>query len=133
MMIKSKRHGVTYRFLLRWLVCSLGLWIAGGILSGSVSYRGNRLGTVVIAGLVLAAVNALIRPLLVIISLPAILISLGLFMLVINGATVYLASKLYSGLHISNFGVAILTGIIIGLVNYLVTAILEEHSEQSTR
>jgi uncharacterized membrane protein YvlD (DUF360 family) len=48
-------------------------------------------------------------------------------MVIINGLTVYLASK-YSPLQISNFGVAILTGIIIGLVNYLVTAILEERN-----
>jgi putative membrane protein len=124
--MRSVQQGFIYRFLLRWVVCSLGLWIAAGLLSGSVSYHGNHLGTVVIAGLVLAILNAIIKPLLVIISLPAILLTLGLFMLIINGVTVYLASKLYSGLQISSFGVAVLTGIIIGLVNYLVTAILEE-------
>ncbi len=124
--MRSVQHGFVYRFLLRWVVCALGLWIAAGLLSGSVSYHGNHLGTVIIGGLVLAILNAIIKPLLVLISLPAILVTLGLFMLVINGVTVYLASKLYSGLEISNFGAAILTGIIIGLVNYLVTAILEE-------
>jgi putative membrane protein len=124
--MKSVQQGFVYRFLLRWLVCSLGLWIASGLLSGSVSYHGNHLGAVIIAGLILAILNAIIKPLLVIISLPAILLTLGLFMLVINGITVYIGSKLYSGLQISNFGDAILTGIIIGLVNYLVTAILEE-------
>jgi putative membrane protein len=124
--MRSVHHGFIYRFLLRWLVCALGLWIAAGLLSGSVSYRGNHLDTVIVAGLILAALNAVIKPLLVLISLPAILVTLGLFMLVINGVTVYLASKLYSGLQISSFGTAILTGVIIGLVNYLVTAILEE-------
>ncbi|HUB93645.1 MAG TPA: phage holin family protein [Verrucomicrobiae bacterium] len=124
--MSSVKHGFTYRLLLRWFVCSLGLWIAAGLLSGSVSYHGNHLATVIIAGLILAILNAIIKPLLVLISLPAILLTLGLFMLVINGATVYLVSKLYSGLQISSFGVAILTGVIIGLVNYLVTAILEE-------
>lgn len=122
-----KHQGFVYRFLLRWLVCSLGLWIAAGLFRGSVSY-GNHVGVVIIAGLVLAIINAVIKPILVVASLPAILLTLGLFMLVINGLTVYLASKLYSGLQISSFGVAILTGIIIGLVNYLVTAILEERN-----
>ncbi len=125
-MARSIHHGFIYRFLLRWFVCTLGLWIAAGLLSNSVSYHGNQIATVIIAGLILAALNAIIKPLLVLISLPAILITLGLFMLVINGVTVYLVSKLYSGLQISSFGVAILTGVIIGLVNYLVTAILEE-------
>jgi len=121
----GQRHGFVYRFLLRWVVCALGLWIAAGLMSGSVTYRGNHIATVLIAGLVLAVLNAIIKPILIVISLPAILISLGLFMLVINGVTVYMASKLYSGLQISNFWAAIFTGLVIGLVNYLVTAILE--------
>lgn len=125
-MARSIHHGFIYRFLLRWFVCALGLWIAAGLLSSSVSYHGNHMATVIIAGLILAILNAIIKPILVLVSLPAILITLGLFMLVINGVTVYLVSKLYSGLQISSFGVAILTGVIIGLVNYLVTAILEE-------
>lgn len=123
-----RQHGFTYRFGLRWLVCSLGLWIGSGVFSSSVVYHGNRVGTVVVAGLVLAIINALLKPLLVLISLPAILLSLGLFMVIVNGTTVYLASKLYSGLEIHGFGTAILIGMIIGLVNYLVTAILEERS-----
>ena len=114
-----------YRFILRWLVCSLGLWIAAGLLSNSISYD-NRLGVIVISGLILAAINAVIKPVLVLASLPAILVTLGLFMVIINGLTVYLASKLYTPLHITNFGTAIVAGVIIGLVNYLVTAILEE-------
>jgi putative membrane protein len=119
-----RHQGFIYRFLLRWFVCSLGLWVAAGLFNGSVSY-GNHIGGVIIAGLLLAAINAVIRPIIVLASVPAILLTLGLFMVVINGITVYIASR-YSPLQISNFGVAILTGMIIGLVNYLVTAILEE-------
>jgi putative membrane protein len=117
-------RGFLYTYFLRWFICSLGLWVAAGLLGGAVNYQ-NRLGVVVTAGAILAVINALLRPLLVLASLPAILLTLGLFMLVINGATVYLASKLYEPLHIESFTTAILTGLIIGLVNYLVTAILE--------
>jgi putative membrane protein len=120
----TTHRGFVYRLALRWLVCGLGLWIAAGLLHGSVSY-GNHVGVIIIAGLVLAIINAIIKPILVVASLPAILITLGLFMLIINGLTVYLASKLYPSLQISGFGTAIMTGLIIGLVNYLVTAILE--------
>src|SRR5690348_11242498 len=123
-----KTHGFAYRFALRWLVCSLGLWIAAGLLGGNVSY-GNHIGAVIISGLLLAVINAVLRPLLILLSLPALLLTVGLFMIVINGLTVYLVSILYHPLQISNFGAAILTGIIIGLVNYLVTAILEERSK----
>jgi putative membrane protein len=112
------------RFLLRWFVCSLGLWIAAGLLAERITYQ-NELKVIVVAGLILAIINAIIRPLLVILSLPAILLSLGLFMIVINGFTVFLASKLYEPLQVTNFWAAMLAGIIIGLVNYLVSAILE--------
>lgn len=119
------------RFIIRWFVCSLGLWIAAGFLSHSINYD-NRLSAIIIAGLVLAVVNIFIRPIIVIFSLPAIVITLGLFMVVVNGVTVYLASRLYTPLHITNFWAAIFAGLVIGLVNYLVTAILEDiHTKPS--
>jgi putative membrane protein len=119
-----KSQGFIATYLLRWFVCTLGLWIAAGLLDGAVDYQ-NRIRVVVIAGAVLALINAIIKPIMVLLSLPAILLTLGLFMLVINGTTVYLASKLYGPLHIDSFSVAVLTGLIIGVVNYLVTTILE--------
>lgn len=124
--MQNMQKGPVYRFLVRWLVCSLGLWIAAGLLGNGISYE-SRFGVIVIAGLVLAIVNVILRPLIIILSLPAILLSLGLFMIVINGFTVFLASKLYTSLHVTNFWAAMLAGIIIGLVNYLVTTILEKH------
>jgi putative membrane protein len=122
-------HGPLYRFLVRWLVCSLGLWIAAGLLGSHITYN-SEFHVIIIAGLVLALVNIIIRPIVVILSLPAILFSLGLFMIVINGFMVFLVSKLYTPLHVTNFWAAILAGMIIGLVNYLVTAILENREKQ---
>jgi putative membrane protein len=116
------------RFLLRWFVCSLGLWIAAGLLTSDISYQ-NEIRVIIIAGLILAAINAIIRPILVILSLPAILLTLGLFMVVINGFTVFLVSKLYEPLQVTNFWAAILAGLIIGLVNYLVSAILDSRKD----
>ncbi len=119
------KRGPITRFLVRWFVCSLGLWIAAGILGGRINYE-SRIGVIVTAGLILALVNAIIKPVVVILSLPAILFSLGLFMIVINGLMVLLVSKLYDSLEVTNFGAAMLAGMVIGLVNYLVTTILEE-------
>ncbi|MBP9761946.1 phage holin family protein [Candidatus Saccharibacteria bacterium] len=123
-MTAVRHRGFVGTYLLRWFVCALGLWIAAGLLKGAVDYQ-DRLMVVIIGGAVLAIINTLIKPLLILVSIPAILISLGFFILVINGATVYLASRLYPSLHIESFGVAVVTGLIIGLVNYLVTAILD--------
>ncbi len=112
------------RLLFRWLICSLGLWIAAGIFSGSIAY--DSIGVIIIAGLLLAVVNAILKPIVVILSLPAILFTLGLFMIVINGLMVMLVSVIYSPLEVSSIWSAMLAGMVIGLVNYLVTAILED-------
>jgi len=113
------------RFMVRWLVCSLGLWIAAGLLSNSINY-GDGFGVVAIAGLLLAILNTILKPILVILSLPAIVLTLGLFMIIINGLTVFLVSRLYDQLHVTNFWAAIFAGMIIGLVNFLVSAILRD-------
>lgn len=121
--------GFVYRFLVRWFVCGLGLWIAAGLLSTSVEFEtsGSKVWVVIVSGLILAIVNSIIKPLVVLFSLPAILLTLGLFMIIINGFTVLIASWLYEPLQVTNFWAAMLAGVIIGLVNYLVTAILESH------
>ena len=121
------RHPIS-RFLIRWLVCSLGLWIAAGLFGKWVGY-GNHVEVIIIAGLILAAINVVIKPIVVILSLPAVLLTLGLFMIVVNGFMVFLASKMYAPLKITNFGAAILVGMVIGLVNYLVTTILESQRD----
>jgi putative membrane protein len=115
------------RFISRWLVCGLGLWIATGFLSNDITYQ-NRLVDTIIAGLFLAILNILLKPVLIVLSLPAIVFSLGLFMIIINGFIVYLVSKLYEPLHITNFWAAVFAGMVIGLVNYLVTTILESRN-----
>jgi putative membrane protein len=119
------KYGPIMRFLIRWLVCTLGLWIAAGLLGDQLDYE-RRFAVIVTAGFVLAIVNSIIKPIIVLLSLPAILFSLGLFMIVINGLMVVIASWLYPPLHVTNFVAAMLAGMIIGLVNYLVNTILEE-------
>jgi putative membrane protein len=120
------------RFLLRWFVCSLGLWIAAGLLSGSISYD-NRASVIIIGGLILALVNIVIKPIVVIFALPALLFTLGLFMIIINGLMVYLASVFYDPLHISSFWAAVFAGLVIGLVNYLVTTIVDTDRQEQAK
>ncbi len=111
--------------MVRWFVCGFGLWIAAALLgSGRITF-GNDFVVIIVSGLLLAILNTVIKPLVVLLSLPAILFSLGLFMIVINGLMVLLASRLYSPLHVNNFGAAMLAGMVIGFVNYLVTTILD--------
>ena len=114
------------RFAIRWGVSTLGLWIAAAILGPERLSAGGQWHTVIIAGFFLALVNMALKPLVRFLSLPAIVLTLGLFMLVINGLLILIASYLYSSLYVKNLWVAILAGIIVGLVNFLVSRILED-------
>ena len=122
LVMKSARS----KFLVRWLVSSLGLWIAAEVLgSQSVSY-GGKASAIIISGLILATINTFVKPVLVFLTLPAVLLSLGIFMVVINALMVLFAAWLYGPLEVSGFGIAVITGILIGLVNWLVGILLEE-------
>lgn len=119
-------QNVAYRLIIRWFVSGLGLWIAAELLGGNRLDYDDRISVVIVGGLLLALINAVIKPIVVILSLPAILFSLGLFMIVINGLMVMLAATLYNPLEVSSIWSAMLAGMIIGLINYLVTAVLED-------
>jgi len=114
------------RFIARWAVSSLGLWVASGLLGPSRLSVGNTVWTVLGAGLFLALVNMALKPLLVILSFPAILLSLGLFMLIINGFLILLAHWIYSPLYVKSLWVAVVAGVIVGIVNFLVSKVLED-------
>ena len=112
-------------FVIRWLFNSLGLWTAVRLL-GSTFDQSNLIVTVVgflFAGLMFSIVNAVLKPVIVILSLPAILLTLGLFMLIVNGLMVYLSLKLTPGLSMTFFN-SIITGMILSLINYIVSATL---------
>ncbi len=114
------------RFLMRWVVSITGLWVASALLgNASISYQG-RISAIIISGLLLAIVNTVIRPIVVFFTLPAVLLSLGIFMVVINALMILLAAWLYGPLEVSSFGIAVITGLVIGLLNWLVSVILEE-------
>lgn len=115
------------RFAARWLVSSLGLYVATLILGkGNFSVGSNVLPQILIAGLILSLVNMALKPLLIILSLPALILSLGLFMLVVNGLVILIVSWLDSAMYVKNFGIAVVVGIILGLVNLLVTTLSKE-------
>jgi putative membrane protein len=114
------------RFIARWVVSSLGLWVASGLLGPDRLSVGNTVWTVLIAGLFLALVNMALKPILIILSFPAILLSLGLFMLIINGFLILLVHWIYNPLFVKNLWVAVVAGLIVGVVNFLVSKVLED-------
>ena len=118
------------KFALRWLVNFLGLWAAAELMTGSIQYN-EKLGVLVIAALIFSLVNAIIRPLVVLLSLPAIVLTLGAFMLVINAFMLYLVTKIYPSFHLRSFWTAVVATVIIWIVNYLLTELLEPKREDS--
>lgn len=119
------KHFLT-RFIVRWVISGFGLWVAAALLGPDRLSVGDTWKTVIGAGFFLALVNMAVKPLLIVLSFPAIILSLGFFLLIINGLTILIASWLYSPLYVANLGVAIIAGIILGLVNFLGTRILED-------
>ncbi len=111
-------------FLLRWLLNTFGLWVASRLLGSTFNDTQATTTTFVLAGLALSLANSILKPIVVVLALPAILVTLGLFMLVVNGLMVYVSLKLVPHLDISFVG-AIFTGIIIGLINYVISGLLE--------
>lgn len=111
-------------FLLRWVLNSFGLWVAARILSGVHYDTVDALSVFLLAGLILSICNAILRPILLILALPAIVLSLGLFMLVVNGFLVWLVSVIVPGLEMT-FWSAILASIIVSILNFVFTMLIE--------
>ncbi|HWT40710.1 MAG TPA: phage holin family protein [Dongiaceae bacterium] len=113
-------------FVLRWILNAVGLWVAVRLLGTGYDNVAATAGVwgYLFAGLIFSVINSLFKPLLVIVSLPAILLTLGLFTVIVNGILVYISLHLAPGLSMS-FGNSILTGIILSLINYIVSAAIE--------
>ena len=118
-----KRQFLT--FVIRWVLNSFGLWIAVRIFGTGYSDQiANSASVFLIAGLIFSIVNAILKPIVIILSLPAILLTLGLFTVIVNGSMVYISLRLAPGLHMT-FINSILTGLVLSLVNYIVSSALE--------
>ena len=119
-----KRQFLT--FLLRWMLNSFGLWVAVRIFGTGYSGAQINAGIVVflMAGLIFSIVNAVFKPIAIILSLPAILITLGFFTIIVNGFMVWVSLKLAPGLQMT-FWNSVLTGLVLSLVNYIVSSLLE--------
>ena len=102
--------------LLRLLICALGLWLASALLPG-IHISGT--GTLLLAALLLGIVNAVVRPVLVLLTLPITVLTLGLFLLVINAATLGLVAALLDGFTISGFFSALFGALIVSLTGWI--------------
>jgi putative membrane protein len=108
-------------FLLRAAISALGLWLASELLKGLTFESTPKL---IIAALVLGVVNAFVRPLAFILTLPLTVLTLGLFLLVLNAAMVSLVAWLVPGFQISGFWTAVGAALIVSLVSWAASSVI---------
>ena len=108
-------------FVLRLLITALGLWVADRLLSG-ITITGT--GSLIISALLLGIVNAVIRPVILILTLPLTVLTLGLFVLIVNGISLAIAAWLVPGFHIAGLWSATVGAILVGLTSWAASAFI---------
>jgi len=106
-------------FVIRLLITALGLWVADRLLPGIVI---TGTGSLIVSALLLGVVNAVIRPVILILTLPLTVLTLGLFVLIVNGISLGIAAWLVPGFHIAGLWSATLGAIIVGLTSWAASA-----------
>ncbi len=103
-------------FLVRLLIAALGLWLAQALVAG-VEIHGT--GTLLVAALLLGIVNAFVRPLLVLLTFPITVVTLGFFLWVINAAMLGLVARLLDGFTLHGFGSALLGALVVSITSWI--------------
>lgn len=106
-------------FLIRWFITTIAVMGASHLIPG-ISYDSTE--TLFCAALLLGIINALIRPVLLILSLPFIIVTMGFFILVINALMLLLVSSMIHGFHVEGFWSAFFGGLVIGLISWLLSS-----------
>jgi putative membrane protein len=115
------------RFLIQWLITALALAVASRLVSG---IHFSSLATLGLSALVLGFINAIVRPILVVLTLPITILTLGIFYLVVNGAAFGLAAAVVPGFRVASFGSAVLGALLVGVVSWLLGWLLMPRTEE---
>jgi putative membrane protein len=118
------------KLLVRWVIAALALFVAAWLVPG-ITVDGNGWVVYAVMAVILGLVNAIVRPLLKLLTCPLILLTLGLFVLVINALTLLLASSIAVnwfnvGFYVDGFWPAFLGGLIVSIVTVILSALVRE-------
>jgi putative membrane protein len=108
-------------FLLRALISALALWVASQLLPG---LHFTTTGQLVLAAVLLGIVNAIVRPIAFVLTLPITVVTLGLFLLVLNAAMIALVAAIVPGFTISGFWTAVAGALIVSLVSWAASTVI---------
>ena len=121
------------RFVMRIVVTAIALWAATRLVSG-ITFHGNWLGLAGVA-LVFGVLNAFVRPILTFLAFPLLIVTLGLFTLVLNAVMLMLTSALSSKLgidfHVAGFWAAFWGAIVVSIVSFLISMLLPDDEREA--
>jgi putative membrane protein len=106
-------------FVFRWAITTVAVMVASSLIHG---IRYDNAASLIGAALLLGILNAFVRPVLLLLSVPLILLTLGFFILILNGLMLYLVPSIVIGFHVESFGSAFWGAIVISLVSWLLSA-----------
>jgi putative membrane protein len=109
-------------FIIRVLIAALGLWLATEWIDGITVSTAT---TLILAALLLGVVNAIVKPIVVLLTLPATLLTLGLFLLVVNAAMLGLVAAFLPGFSIAGFWPAFWAAILVSIVSWIGAALFK--------
>lgn len=110
-------------FVLRLIVNAAALWVAAQLVPGIVVAG---LTPLLLAALVLGLINAVVRPILLVLTLPLTLMTLGLFIFILNAFCLWLTSRIVSGFVVQSFGAALLGALVVSIVSWLLTTFVSD-------
>jgi putative membrane protein len=105
-------------FVFRWLVTTVGVMVASNL--PGISYDST--GALIGASLLLGILNAFVRPILLVLGAPLILLTLGIFILVVNGLMLYWVPSVIGGFHVASFGNAFWGALVISVISWMLSA-----------
>lgn len=108
-------------FLTQWAITALALWVASYIFKG---VKFDNTGALIVAALLLGFANAIVRPLLIVLTLPLTLVTFGLFLLVVNALVILLVSALVKGFRLSGFWTALFASLFVSVLSVLISAVV---------
>ncbi|MDH3731515.1 MAG: phage holin family protein [Acidimicrobiia bacterium] len=119
------------RIVIRIAINALALWVAAGLIGGITLEEG--FWKLVLAAAVFGIVNAFLKPLLILLSLPAVILSLGIALIVINAVLLVITDALTDALEIENFGSALLGALVISAVSWAAGRLLPDKNRHDIK
>ena len=116
------------RFLLKWLISTIALLVVVHIFSGVHS---ENFLSILIMALVLGFLNTFIKPILTLFALPFMILTLGLFTVVINATTFFIAAKLVQGFYVAGFGSALWAALLYSVITFIINLLIQSDTERT--